>query len=237
MLPSEAGDFAEPEAGEGVEVEEEFFAFVSDGGEDRAELVVGVGLGFDVGEPWSQTTETYLTDQTTGGVSPNYDDNWQQDLNEELSSKAGRVMYAYYSFSSLGLKSFQAAALTGSLFEESEWTMMPGIRQGDCTPDFANPSPTSDCGRGIAQWGVYDRWPAMLKAEHGDSFVGEVDYVYVEMQERGDWSLLMQTETMAEAITVVVEKYEVAGFPNTKCRTNSATNVLQGTFGVPGAGC
>jgi hypothetical protein len=120
-----------------------------------------------------------------------------------------RVSLAFNFFVAKGLSPTQSAGLLGNLLVESANTLDPGIKQGNCNPSIL------DCGVGIGQWGVDDRWRTLHSVEgvpqaNTPSLYQELDFTWYELSTNPSYGLsdLEGDVTIAGATATVQDEYE-----------------------------
>ena len=138
-----------------------------------------------------------------------------------LGTVDGRVEYAMDFFTERGFTRQAAAGIVGNFISES--SIDPGRKQMD-----------GGIGRGIAQWGVNDRWQTYLKfAKNRDldpyDLTAQLRFVIHEMpSQMGESAKTIKTMTDATAAAkLFMDRYERPGTPNWDKRIQDTARALR----------
>lgn len=123
---------------------------------------------------------------------------------ESVANISNPTKYAFEFFQKKGLAPHIAAGIVGNLMQES----------GNFRPDVVADQITGDNGasHGIAQW-QKNRWPAFLnwassQGKNPKALDTQLEYVYVEANQRGDLTKVNTAKTSSEAANLFAKYYE-----------------------------
>lgn len=122
----------------------------------------------------------------------------------EVANITNPTKYAFEFFQKKGLPPHISAGIVGNLMQES----------GNFRPDVISDEVRGDKGmsHGIAQW-QKDRWPAFLnwassQGKNPKALDTQLEYVYVEANQRGDLGKVATARTSSEAANIFAKYYE-----------------------------